>query len=128
MSKFYPLLTVAATVSFWAGLGVVQAEDRTWTFSGAELKQAIEGKLAPEVSDPEIRRMMSVAKSTAYIAGVADLTANTQWCGAGVAPHELTDRVYTYLVDAPSEKLNESAATLVEKALESSFPCEPKKT
>ena len=110
-----------------SGLSQAGAEERTWIFSGAELKQAIEGKLAPEVSDPEMRRLVSVAKSSAYIAGVADLTSGSDWCGAGaVAPHELTDRIYTYLGDLSAEKLDEQAATLVREALKVSFPCEQK--
>ena len=127
MSDIVPAFIATAVLSIMLGTGSAPAQDRTWIFSGSELKQAIEGKFAPEASDPELRRTISVAKSSAYIAGVADATASKQWCGAGVAPHELTDRVYTYLVDAPSETLSQAAAALVEKALASSFPCEPKK-
>lgn len=110
-----------------SGLSPAGAEERTWIFSGAELKQAIEGKLAPEVSDPEMRRLVSVAKSSAYIAGVADLTSGSDWCGAGaVAPHELTDRIYTYLGDLPAEKLDEQAATLVRGGAQGLLSCEQK--
>ncbi|WP_337797118.1 Rap1a/Tai family immunity protein [Rhizobium skierniewicense] len=128
MFGMYPALVLTTFLS-WVGFALPsEAADRTWIYSGSELKQAIEGKLAPDVSNPELRRLVSVAKSNAYIAGVADLTANAHWCGAGdIAPHEITDRVYTYLVDIPSEKLAEPAAALVEEALVIAFPCEPKK-
>jgi len=125
-SPFAFLVSVPFVLAL-SGLSSAGAAERTWIFSGAELKQAIEGKLAPEVSDPEMRRLVSVAKSSAYIAGVADLTSGSDWCGAGaVAPHELTDRIYTYLGDIPAEKLDEQAATLVREALKVSFPCEQK--
>ena len=125
-SPFAFLVSVPFVLAL-SGLSSAGAAERTWIFSGAELKQAIEGKLAPEVSDPEMRRLVSSAKSSAYIAGVADLTGGSDWCGAGtVAPHELTDRIYTYLGDIPAEKLDEQAATLVREALKVSFPCEQK--
>ena len=127
MRSLYAFFVFVPVVLALSGLSPAGAEERTWIFSGAELKQAIEGKLAPEVSDPEMRRLVSVAKSSAYIAGVADLTSGSDWCGAGaVAPHELTDRIYTYLGDLSAEKLDEQAATLVREALKVSFPCEQK--
>jgi len=127
MRSLYAFFASVPVVLALSGLSPAGAEERTWIFSGTELKQAIEGKLAPEVSDPEMRRLVSVAKSSAYIAGVADLTSESDWCGAGaVAPHELTDRIYTYLGDLPAEKLDEQAATLVREALKVSFPCEQK--
>lgn len=127
MRSLYAFFFSMPFVLVLSSFSVAGAAERTWIFSGAELKQAIEGKFAPEVSDPEMRRLVSVAKSSAYIAGVADLTSGSDWCGAGaVAPHELTDRVYTYLGDIGAEKLDEQAAVLVREALASSFPCEPK--
>ncbi|WP_245364274.1 Rap1a/Tai family immunity protein [Sinorhizobium americanum] len=61
---------------------------------------------------------------TTYIAGIADATSGTRWCGAGtVVPHEPADRVHTHLGDLPTERLNENAATLVGEALAQSFPC-----
>ncbi len=95
--------------------------------SGAQLKLAIEGKNAPEVTDPEMQRIISAAKGSAYIAGVADLTSGKDWCGQGVAPHELTDRVYTHLGDVSQEKLSGQAAALVLEALTAAFPCQPNK-
>ncbi len=104
------------------------AAERTWVFSGAELKNAIEGKEAPEVSDPQMRRIVSVSRADSYIAGVADLTPPDTWCGAGtVAPHEVKDRVYAYLGDLPNEKLDGNAADLVREALARSFPCQTNK-
>ena len=127
MRSLYAVFVSVPFVLALSGLSPAGAAERTWIFSGAELKQAIEGKFAPDVSDPEMRRLVSVAKSSAYIAGVADLTSGSDWCGAGaVAPHELTDRIYTYLGDVPAEKLDEQAATLVRAALKVSFPCEQK--
>jgi hypothetical protein len=97
---------------------------RKWIFSGSELAEALEGKLAPEASNEESRRMLSSTRGNAYIAGVADATSGTRWCGAGtVLPHELADRVHTYLGDVPPERLEENAATLVAEALAQSFPC-----
>ncbi|APG95606.1 Tiorf68 protein (plasmid) [Sinorhizobium americanum] len=97
---------------------------RTWIFSGSELVEALEGKLVPEASNEETRRMLSSAGGNAYIAGIADATSGTRWCGAGtVVPHELADRVHTHLGDLPTERLNENAATLVGEALAQSFPC-----
>ncbi|WP_018238725.1 Rap1a/Tai family immunity protein [Ensifer sp. BR816] len=99
-------------------------EARNWIFSGAELKAALEGRLAPEASNEETRRMLSSARGNAYVAGIADATSGTRWCGAGtVLPHELTDRIHTYLGDLPPARLDENAATLVGEALAQSFPC-----
>lgn len=99
--------------------------ERTWIVSGAELKSAIEGNYAPEVPDSEARRLISITKANFYIAGVADFTSHDKWCGAGeVAPHEIKDRVYTYLGDLSVEQLNGNAASLVLAALEQSLPCE----
>jgi len=101
------------------------SSDRTWIFSGSELKSGIEGNYAQETSDPEARRLISSAKASAYIAGVADFTSGGKWCGAGeVAPHEIKDRVYTYLSDLSAEQLSANAATLVLAALEHSLPCQ----
>ncbi|SPZ47540.1 Uncharacterised protein [Agrobacterium tumefaciens] len=82
MRSLYAFFVSVPVVLALSGLSPAGAEERTWIFSGTELKQAIEGKLAPEVSDPEMRRLVSVAKSSAYIAGVADLTSGSDWCGA----------------------------------------------
>lgn len=101
-----------------------EEQTRDWIFSGSELAEALQGKLAPEASDENTRRMLSSARGNAYIAGIADATNGTRWCGGGtVLPHELADRVYTYLGDLPPERLNENAATLVSEALATSFPC-----
>lgn len=113
---------MAATMLCAPALADEQA--RTWIFSGSELVGSLEGKLAPEASNEEIRRMLSSARGNAYIAGIADATSGARWCGAGtVLPHELADRVHTYLGDLPPERLNENAATLVSEALAKSFPC-----
>lgn len=121
------LLLLALTVLLILSTEAASSE-RTWIFSGAELKSAIEGNYAPETSDPETRRLISAAKASAYIAGVADFTSGGKWCGAGeVAPHEIKDRVYTYLGDLSAEQLNANAATLVLAALEHSLPCQTTK-
>ncbi|WP_410118144.1 Rap1a/Tai family immunity protein [Agrobacterium tumefaciens] len=58
------------------------------------------------------------------MAGVADATSGTRWCGAGtVLPHELIDRVYTYLHTLASDRLKRSASSLVVKGLAGAFPC-----
>lgn len=104
---------------------VAQAQDtRQWRFSGTELLNALKGDLAPEISDQELRRMVSSARGQSYVAGVADATDAKTWCGKGaVLPHELSDRVVTYLSDVPEERLDENAAVLVAEALAKSFPC-----
>ncbi|WP_236016076.1 Rap1a/Tai family immunity protein [Brucella endophytica] len=104
------------------------AGDRTWVFSGSELIDALKGDLAPETADKELKRMLSTARGTAYVAGVADALQGREWCGAGaILPHEMTDRVYTYLKDLPPEQLKENAAPLVGQALSKEFPCKKRK-
>lgn len=120
---------LATAVGIVAGAGVANADEpRIWRFSGAELFSALEGDLAPEVTDQELRRALSGAKGHAYVAGVADATETKKWCGEGaVLPHELIDRVMTYLSDLSAKRLDENAAVLVGEALAKSFPCGPRR-
>ncbi|MBE9604306.1 hypothetical protein IAI18_05475 [Acetobacteraceae bacterium H6797] len=111
-------LLLLATVASQA-----QGAERDWIMSGAELAEALQGKAGQGVSGEEGRRLSS-ARAHAYIAGVADAAGGRGWCSAGsVPPHELADRVHTYLVDLPPSRLSESAARLVMEALGKSFPC-----
>jgi len=99
-------------------------ELRSWNVSGSELIGALEGKSGSGVWDGEAERTVSAARANAYIAGVADATSATLWCGAGsVLPHELAERVYAYLRSVPSERLNGRASGLVGEALAANFPC-----
>lgn len=97
---------------------------RTWSVSGSELISALErrpdsGALAGYADETK-----AAAKGAAYIAGVADATSASSWCGAGsILPHELTDRVYAYLRTVPPERLKGNASTLVIEGLADSFPC-----
>jgi hypothetical protein len=116
------------TVALWAAAGIsasaAPAGDRTWLFSGNELIDALKGELAPEASDKELKRMLSTTRGSAYVAGVADALQGKAWCGAGaILPHEMTDRVFTYLSDLPPEKRQGNAAALVGEALSKEFPC-----
>lgn len=97
---------------------------RTWSVSGSELISALEGRADSAALVWNADRAKPAAKGAAYIAGVADATNARSWCGAGsVLPHELTDRVYTYLRTVPPERLKGSASTLVIEGLADSFPC-----
>jgi len=97
---------------------------RTWSVSGSELISALDGRQASGALAGSADRARSAAKGAAYIAGVADATSARSWCGAGsVLPHELTDRVYTYLRTAPPERLEGSASILVIEGLAENFPC-----
>ncbi|MFD1703415.1 Rap1a/Tai family immunity protein [Methylopila henanensis] len=97
-----------------------------WMITGTELIKALEGKLDDGALQSEAGRITSAARGNAYIAGVADATSGTAWCGAGsVLPHELTDRVYTHLRSVTPERLKERASTLVIEGLAAVFPCPP---
>ncbi|MEA5125598.1 Rap1a/Tai family immunity protein [Xanthomonas floridensis] len=101
---------------------------RDWIVSGAELMQAMEGKLGDASRGDELRRQLSSTRANAYVSGVADTTSGVRWCGAGqILPHELVDRVYTYQRSLPAERLQQSAATLVVEALAQAFPCAAKR-
>lgn len=115
---------LALGVAFFSLSSIASANGRTWILSGAELVEDLKGNGAPEVHDEELKRMVSNVRGNAYVAGVADALQNQTWCGAGsILPHELTDRVFTYLTDLPPESLKENAAKLVAQALEKEFPC-----
>ncbi|WP_374214584.1 Rap1a/Tai family immunity protein [Rhizobium rhizogenes] len=99
-------------------------ESRDWIISGTELIKALEGISDNGAPQGEAGGIMSRARGSAYIAGVADATSGTGWCGAGsVLPHELTDRVYTHLRSVTPERLKGSASTLVIETLAAIYPC-----
>jgi hypothetical protein len=116
---------VILCIALACNTAIAHAQDaRQWRFNGTELLNALKGDFAPEISDPELRRQVSSARGQSYVAGVADSTDTKAWCGKGaVLPHELPDRVVTYLGDLPKERLEENAAVLVAEALAKSFPC-----
>ncbi|WP_158693429.1 Rap1a/Tai family immunity protein [Neorhizobium alkalisoli] len=92
--------------------------------NGAELIEALEGRSGDGVPKGERDRILSGARANAYVAGAADATSGTRWCGAGaVLPHELADRVYTYLRTLAPERLKGSASSLVVEGLSEAFPC-----
>ncbi|MDH1180578.1 Rap1a/Tai family immunity protein [Achromobacter mucicolens] len=103
----------------------VQAQDvRTWHFSGADLIAAMEGKMPSEIRDASLARQFYSAYAQAYVTGIADQTQGTVWCTrTGVLPHELKDRVHSYLTALPGSRANGNAGPLVGEALARSFPC-----
>ncbi len=108
-----------------AAAAACQAEaSRTWHFTGAELVAALRGKMPNPFQAEAQSRQFSNAYGQAYIAGIADQTQGAAWCTrTGVLPHELSDRVYTYLSALPEARLSGNAAPLVGEALAQSFPC-----
>ncbi|WP_256977551.1 Rap1a/Tai family immunity protein [Bordetella genomosp. 10] len=101
-------------------------ETRTWHLTGAELAEALQGKgkLPNPPQDESQKRLFSSAYGQAYIAGIADQSQGKIWCTrTGVLPHELSDRVYTYLSSLPATRLRGNAGPLVGEALARSFPC-----
>lgn len=106
-----------------AAWALPEDEMRDWIFSGSELIEALEGRSGDGMPG-ETGRGRSQARAIAYIAGVADATSGTQWCGAGaVLPHELADRVYIHLRTLSSDRLKRSASSLVVEGLAEAFPC-----
>ncbi len=117
-------LVAAAWLSAPGWAGSASAAAPSGLMSGAELVRALEGKPADGAPVSETGRMQASARGQAYIAGVADATSGTRWCGAGqVLAHELTDRVYTHLQRTAPERLQGTASTLVIEGLAASFPC-----
>ncbi|WP_338091171.1 Rap1a/Tai family immunity protein [Shinella kummerowiae] len=124
--RFFPVFS-GAILSVHLAMGVAWAvpgdKTRDWKFSGFELIEALEGRSSDEMSG-EADPSRPKARAVAYIAGVADATRGTRWCGAGtVLPHELIDRVYTYLQSLASARLKRSASSLVVEGLAGAFPC-----
>jgi len=117
---------LVACALLWSITAICQAESsRTWHLTGAELITALEGNMPSQVQDPSLRRLFSSSYGQAYIAGIADQTQGKLWCTrTGVLPHELSDRVHTYLSDLPKARLNENAGPLVGEALQQSFACQ----
>ncbi|WP_449415262.1 Rap1a/Tai family immunity protein [Ochrobactrum teleogrylli] len=119
----------AAILSISLAISVASAESdndqaRDWIISGTELIKALDGKFEDGALQSEAGRIRSGARGSAYIAGVADATSGTGWCGAGsVLPHELTDRVYTHLRSVTPERLTKRASTLVIETLAAIYPC-----
>ena len=98
---------------------------RTWAMSGADLARALEGKMPTQFHEGEVQRQFSSAYGQAYILGVADETRGKHWCSStGMLPHEMADRVYTYLSALSAERLRGNAAPLVGEALQKELPCE----
>ena len=124
MSKL--LISLCATLTI---ISVSHAEDkRTWYLSGAELKEALEGKRPSEVRDETMRKLYSSAYAQAYIAGIADQGQGRTWCTRGaVLPHELSDRVHTHLSGMSEAGLRGAASPLVADALGRAFPCQARK-
>lgn len=114
-----------ALVSMLSACAVCQAQaERTWHFTGAELATALEGRMPSELRDASLRQQFSSSYAQAYIVGIADQTQGTVWCtSTGVLPHELKDRVYSYLSTLPANRLEENAGPLVSEALHQSFAC-----
>ncbi|TKT75913.1 hypothetical protein XW59_018375 [Aquamicrobium sp. LC103] len=99
-------------------------ETRNWIFSGFELIEELQGQTGDGKPKDEPGRILLSARANSYIAGVADITSGTRWCGAGRAlPHELADKVYTYSRTLGPERLKENASMLVTEALAAAFPC-----
>ncbi len=116
------LLSVLSAISIARGVPAA-AEKRDWIVSGFELIEALEGRSGDGVSG-EAGRILSNARAIAYTTGVADATSGTRWCGAdNVLPHELVDRVYTYLRTLASDRLKGNASSLVAEGLAEAFPC-----
>ncbi len=117
---FLSFVGVASAIS-------AEAQTRDWIFSGAELIEALQGKSTDAVPVGELGRVLSTVRASAYIAGVADASNGTRWCGGGkVLPHELVDRVFTYHRTVEPERLKGNASILVMEALAVSFPCDGK--
>lgn len=129
--RLYLLLIRSFTALFLTVLAFVPAqaapgnnETRDWLFEGSELMAALEGKPSGKALNGEAGAAPSSARAAAYIAGVADAASGTQWCGAGsVLPHELSDRIYTYLKTLSPERLKGNAGPLVMEGLAATFPC-----
>lgn len=117
---------VAAFILALVSLSSSHAEaPRDWAMSGAELVQALQGKRIGQFHDAELQRQFSSAYAQAYLLGVADLTRGTAWClKSGILPHELADRVYTWLSAQTPERLRGNAAPLVSEALKTALPCD----
>ncbi|WP_191577863.1 Rap1a/Tai family immunity protein [Achromobacter insolitus] len=115
---------VALICMLFASVASQAQEVRTWHFSGADLIAAMEGKMPSEIRDASLGRQFSSAYAQAYVSGIADQTQGTLWCTrTGVLPHELKDRVHSYLTALPEGRLNGNAGPLVGEALARSFPC-----
>lgn len=96
---------------------------RTWLVSGAELNTLLQGKGADGFCAGAQCQDMSSARASAYIQGVADASRG-QWCGQGhILPHELVERVSSYLRQLPPGRLHQDASSLVAEGLRMSFPC-----
>lgn len=114
-----------ALVVMLSACAISQAQEaRTWHFTGVELAAALEGRMPSAFHDASLRRQFSSAYAQAYVAGIADQTQGALWCSpTGVLPHELKDRVYSYLTKLPASRLEENAGPLVSEALHQSFAC-----
>lgn len=118
-------MRILAIVIMLSACATSQAQEaRTWHFTGAELAAALEGRMPSELRDASLRRQFSSSYAQAYVAGIADQTQGTVWCTrTGVLPHELKDRVHSYLSALPAARLKENAGPLVSEALRQSFAC-----
>lgn len=96
---------------------------RTWLVSGTELITLLQGKGDDGFCDGEQCRILSSARASGYILGVADASRG-QWCGQRqILPHELVDHVSSHLRQLPRERLQQDASPLVVEGLRTAFPC-----
>lgn len=116
---------VPICLCMWAGttLAETRPTPQTWLVSGEELARLLEGKGDDGLCAEELCRHLSSARAGAYVQGVADAIQG-QWCGHGqVLPHELVDRVFSYIRQLPSSRLKQDASDLVIEGLRTGFPC-----
>lgn len=91
--------------------------------SGGELIRLLEGKGDDGGCLDERCRQLSSARGRTYVQGVAD-SSRGQWCGHGeVLPHELIDRVFSYIRQLPSNRMKQNASDLIIEGLSAELPC-----
>ena len=107
MTAAYQFRAPFSAAILWIGLAinVASAESdndqaRDWIISGTELIKALEGKSDDGALQSEAGRITSGARGIAYIAGVADATSGTGWCGPNLFSPMSLQIAYTRIFEA----------------------------
>lgn len=93
---------------------VYAADTRSWIVSGSELMRNLSANESSQnlISDPRLLN----AQAQGYIVAIMD---SEDWCMKGqVLPHNVYDRVFTYVSGLDEEALSANASELVKEALE----------
>lgn len=124
MTSFRHITTVPILCVAVASPACAADTTRTGEFSGETVVQQYAGHRPYPAPEAAVGKALSVEYASGYLSGVADATEGKAWCNRhGVVPHELKERIQTYIEALPQKRRSEPAKSLIVEALARQFPC-----